>query len=95
MISSPNEPALLSGVNSPADLRRLAIETLPDLAEELRRFLIDVVSIRGAHLAAGLGAFELAIALDYAYQTPRGRLIWDGGHQAYPHKILTGRRGGL
>jgi 1-deoxy-D-xylulose-5-phosphate synthase len=95
MISSPNEPALLSGVNSPADLRRLAIETLPDLAEELRRFLIDVVSIRGAHLAAGLGAVELAIALHYTYQTPRDRLIWDGGHQAYPHKILTGRRGGL
>jgi len=95
MISSPNEPALLSGVNSPADLRRLAIETLPDLAEELRRFLIDVVSIRGEHLAAGLGAVELAIALHYTYQTPRDRLIWDGGHQAYPHKILTGRRGGL
>lgn len=86
---------MLSGLNSPADLRRLAMERLPDLAEELRRFLIDVASIRGGHLAAGLGAVELAIALHYTYQTPLDRLIWDGGHQAYPHKILTGRRGGL
>ncbi len=83
---------LLEQVDLPADLRRLAPEDLPQLADELRRFLIESVSRTGGHLAAGLGVVELTIALHYIYDTPRDRLVWDVGHQAYPHKILTGRR---
>jgi 1-deoxy-D-xylulose-5-phosphate synthase len=81
MSGSPNERPLLSGLNSPADLRRLPIARLPVLAEERRRFPIDVVSIRGRHLAAGLGAVELPIALQYAYRSPLDRLIWDAAQQ--------------
>jgi 1-deoxy-D-xylulose-5-phosphate synthase len=84
--------SLLPLIDTPADLRRLAQEQLPELAEELRSFLIDSVSRTGGHLAAGLGVVELTIALHYVYDTPQDRLIWDVGHQAYPHKILTGRR---
>jgi 1-deoxy-D-xylulose-5-phosphate synthase len=83
---------LLSSLDSPADLRRLSLETLPVLAEELRQFLIHSVSARGGHLAAGLGTVELTIALHYVFDTPHDRLVWDVGHQAYPHKVLTGRR---
>src|SRR3979411_1891143 len=83
---------LLSSLDSPAGLRRLAVETLPALAEELRQFLIHSVSARGGHLAAGLGTVELTIALHYVFDTPDDRLVWDVGHQAYPHKVLTGRR---
>lgn len=83
---------LLSSVDLPADLRRLPEERLPELAEELRVFLVDSVSRTGGHLAAGLGVVELTIALHYAFDTPEDRLVWDVGHQAYPHKILTGRR---
>jgi 1-deoxy-D-xylulose-5-phosphate synthase len=83
---------LLSLVESPADLRRLSEDQLPQLAEELRFFLIDSVSRTGGHLAAGLGVVELTIALHYVFHTPGDRLVWDVGHQAYPHKILTGRR---
>jgi 1-deoxy-D-xylulose-5-phosphate synthase len=89
---------LLSGVELPGDLRQLEQKLLPPLAVELRRFLIESVSQTGGHLAAGLGVVELTIALHYVFDTPYDRLVWDVGHQAYPHKILTGRRermGGL
>ncbi|MGH8227657.1 MAG: 1-deoxy-D-xylulose-5-phosphate synthase [Steroidobacteraceae bacterium] len=86
---------LLAGIDSPADLRRLPQAKLPQLAAELREFLIQSVSTRGGHFAAGLGTVELTIALHYVYDTPRDRLVWDVGHQAYPHKVLTGRRGKL
>jgi 1-deoxy-D-xylulose-5-phosphate synthase len=82
-------------IDSPADLRRLAESALPELADELRRYLIDTVSQMGGHFAAGLGTVELTLALHYVYNTPYDRLIWDVGHQAYPHKVLTGRRGRL
>src|SRR5262249_26768675 len=80
-------------VSVPADLRKLAESDLPQLADELRSELIDAVSITGGHLGAGLGVVELTVALHYVFNTPEDRLIWDVGHQAYPHKILTGRRG--
>jgi 1-deoxy-D-xylulose-5-phosphate synthase len=83
---------LLHAIDSPADLRRLAVGRLPALARELREFLIHSVSTRGGHFAAGLGTVELTIALHYVFDTPRDRLVWDVGHQAYPHKVLTGRR---
>jgi 1-deoxy-D-xylulose-5-phosphate synthase len=83
---------LLETVNAPADLRRLAERDLTALAVELREFLIQTVSTRGGHFAAGLGTVELTIALHYVFNTPEDRLIWDVGHQAYPHKVLTGRR---
>ncbi len=86
---------LLETINSPADLRRLAPGKLPELAHELRQFLIHSVATRGGHFAAGLGTVELTIALHYVYNTPDDRLVWDVGHQAYPHKVLTGRRGQL
>jgi 1-deoxy-D-xylulose-5-phosphate synthase len=84
--------AFLETINSPADLRKLPLTALPHLAKEIREFMVDVVSRTGGHLAPSLGAVELAIALHYAYNTPKDKLIWDVGHQAYAHKILTGRR---
>jgi 1-deoxy-D-xylulose-5-phosphate synthase len=89
--AEPHYP-LLSQVELPADLRRLDESRLPQLAAELRRFLIASVSKTGGHLAAGLGVVELSVALHYVFDTPHDRLVWDVGHQAYPHKILTGRR---
>jgi 1-deoxy-D-xylulose-5-phosphate synthase len=86
---------LLESINSPADLRRLPLAKLPELAHELRQFLIHSVATRGGHFAAGLGTVELTIALHYVFSTPDDRLVWDVGHQAYPHKVLTGRRGQL
>ena len=83
---------LLATVDFPTDLRRLPEDKLPALAAELRAFLVDSVSRTGGHLAASLGVVELTIALHYVFETPADRLIWDVGHQAYPHKILTGRR---
>jgi len=83
---------LLAGIDSPDDLRCLEESQLPLLAAELRDFLTDSVSQSGGHFAAGLGTVELTIALHYVYHTPEDRLVWDVGHQAYPHKILTGRR---
>ncbi|HEY2807188.1 MAG TPA: 1-deoxy-D-xylulose-5-phosphate synthase [Steroidobacteraceae bacterium] len=83
---------LLAEIANPADLRRLPVGKLPELAAELRDFLIHSVSTRGGHFAAGLGTVELTIALHFIYDTPRDRLVWDVGHQAYPHKVLTGRR---
>jgi 1-deoxy-D-xylulose-5-phosphate synthase len=83
---------LLNTIESPADLRKLSVAKLPTLAKELREFLIQSVSTRGGHFAAGLGTVELTIALHYVFDTPRDRIVWDVGHQAYPHKVLTGRR---
>ena len=83
---------MLDRINLPSDLRRLDESELPQVADQLRQELIDVVSVTGGHLGAGLGVVELTVALHYTFDTPRDRLIWDVGHQAYPHKILTGRR---
>ncbi len=83
---------LLEQIQAPADLRRLPRNRLPELAAELRAFLIESVARTGGHLAANLGVVELTLALHYVYQTPEDRLVWDVGHQSYPHKILTGRR---
>lgn len=83
---------LLESIELPDDLRRLPQDTLATLADELRRFLIQSVSHTGGHLSAGLGTIELTIALHYVFNTPEDRLVWDVGHQSYPHKILTGRR---
>src|SRR5213079_1613513 len=79
-------------VKTPEDLRKLPESDLPQLAAELRQETIDAVSVTGGHFGAGLGVVELTTALHYVFDTPRDRLIWDVGHQAYPHKILTGRR---
>ncbi len=84
--------ALLNGIDTPFDLRNLKENDLPLLAKELREELIDTVSKTGGHLGAGLGVIELTIALHYIFETPEDRIIWDVGHQSYPHKILTGRR---
>src|SRR6202046_4671941 len=88
----PTRYPLLETIASPADLRKLAATKLTDLAQELRQFLIHSVATRGGHFAAGLGTVELTIALHYVFNTPDDRLVWDVGHQAYPHKVLTGRR---
>jgi len=83
---------LLDRIHDPADLRRLDVSELRGVCTEVRDFLIDCVSRTGGHFGAGLGAVELTVALHYAFQTPQDRLVWDTGHQAYPHKILTGRK---
>ena len=83
---------LLSRIESPADLRQLTPAQLGPLAVEVREFLVQTVSQMGGHFAAGLGTVELTIALHYIFNTPHDRLVWDVGHQAYPHKVLTGRR---
>ena len=85
-------PDLLQHIDSPAQLRELPVEQLEQVADELRQFVIQSVSDTGGHLAAGLGTVELTIALHYVFKTPEDRLVWDVGHQSYPHKILTGRR---
>src|SRR5213595_1598094 len=84
--------SLLENINSPADLRRLRPDQLQDVAEEVRQYILETMSRVGGHTGASLGAVELAVALHYAFDTPRDRLVWDVGHQAYAHKILTGRR---
>jgi len=82
----------LSKINSPDDLKKFKVEELPEIAKELREFIIDVVSTKGGHFGASLGVVELTIALHYVFNTPYDLLVWDVGHQAYGHKILTGRR---
>ena len=84
--------ALLDRIKTPADLRQLPVDDLQSLADEVRADMIDSVSHTGGHLGAGLGVVELTVAIHYVFDTPHDRLIWDVGHQAYPHKILTGRR---
>src|SRR5918994_1073890 len=83
---------LLESINSPADLRALPLDQLRTVADEIRTYILETMSRVGGHTGASLGAVELAVALHYAFDTPRDRLVWDVGHQAYAHKILTGRR---
>src|SRR5438128_6279780 len=91
MTDRPETP-LLDTVQFPAELRALSKDQLPQLADELRQETISAVSVTGGHLGAGLGVVELTVALHYVFDTPDDKLIWDAGHQAYPHKIITGRR---
>ncbi|MDR2728369.1 MAG: 1-deoxy-D-xylulose-5-phosphate synthase, partial [Chitinispirillales bacterium] len=83
---------ILEMINSPAQLRALSVDKLPLLAEQIRQFMIDKVSQTGGHLAPSLGTVELTLALHYCYNTPEDKIVWDVGHQAYTHKIITGRR---
>jgi 1-deoxy-D-xylulose-5-phosphate synthase len=83
---------MLKKIDSPRDLKKLNRSELPDLAKEIRKTIVDVVSISGGHLASSLGAVELGIALHYVFDTPTDKIIWDVGHQTYAHKLLTGRR---
>jgi 1-deoxy-D-xylulose-5-phosphate synthase len=83
---------LLKTIDSPADLKKLPREKLHQVCDELRQYIIDVVSVHGGHFGASLGVVELTTALHYVYNTPYDQLVWDVGHQAYGHKILTGRR---
>src|ERR1700727_1021526 len=83
---------LLQSVHSPADLKKLSREQLQQLSNELRQYIIDTVSVHGGHFAASLGVGELTVALHYVFNAPYDQLVWDVGHQAYVHKILTGRR---
>ena len=83
---------LLDKIKYPVDLRKINLEDLKRLSKELREELIDVVSTTGGHLGAGLGVVELTVALHYVFNTPKDKLVWDVGHQSYPHKIITGRR---
>ncbi len=83
---------LLEKINSPEDLRKIPTSELKTLASELRQYIVDTLATHPGHLASSLGTVELTIALHYVFNTPDDRLIWDVGHQAYSHKILTGRR---
>src|SRR6187401_922080 len=87
-----SNPSILDSIKSPADLRRINARHLPQVADELRAETINAVAVTGGHLGASLGVIELTVALHYIFDTPNDKLIWDVGHQAYPHKILTGRR---
>jgi 1-deoxy-D-xylulose-5-phosphate synthase len=91
-VSEPSKTPLLDQISLPVDVRRLDAGQLRQLADELRTETIEAVAVTGGHLGAGLGVVELTVALHYVFDTPRDRLVWDVGHQAYPHKILTGRR---
>ena len=82
---------LLEGINGIEDVKRLPRERLPELCDEIRQRLIDVVSTTGGHIGAGLGVVELATAIAYVFDSPRDKIVWDVGHQAYPWKLLTGR----
>ena len=83
---------LLQTINDPADLRAVPRERLQLLADELRAYVLESVSRTGGHLSSNLGTVELTLALHYVFNTPEDRIVWDVGHQSYPHKILTGRR---
>ena len=89
---TPTPGNLLASINNPDDLRKLNEDQLEQLCKEVRDFIIDVTAFNPGHLGASLGAVELAVALHYAYNTPNDQLIWDVGHQAYAHKILTERK---
>jgi len=84
--------SLLGQINDPSDLKKLKIEDLSVLSEELRHFIIDILSNNSGHLGASLGVVELTVALHYVFNTPYDQIVWDVGHQAYSHKILTGRK---
>src|SRR5437762_3358816 len=83
----------LESIQSPADIRGLEIKELQEVADEIRRVILDTVSVNGGHLASSLGAVELAVGLHSVFDTPKDKLIWDVGHQGYAHKLLTGRHG--
>ena len=87
-----NKSTFLKDINFPSDLRKISEKDLPKVAKEVRDEMIDAVSQTGGHLGAGLGVVELTVALHYVFDTPNDKLIWDVGHQSYPHKILTGRK---
>ena len=84
--------SLLNKIDLPADVRALPPDQLQELADEIRAQLVDICSRTGGHIGAGLGVIELTVALHYAFETPRDQLVWDVGHQGYPHKVLTGRK---
>ena len=84
--------SLLAKINSPSDLRKLKKDELDNLAQQIREYIVDIVSEKGGHFGASLGVIELTIALHYVFNTPHDQLVWDVGHQAYGHKILTGRK---
>lgn len=90
MLITPGE--ILKNINIPADLRNVDRTKLPQVADELRQYIIDMVSVYGGHFSSSLGVVELTVALHYVFNTPDDQLVWDVGHQAYGHKILTGRR---
>jgi 1-deoxy-D-xylulose-5-phosphate synthase len=87
-----NKLDIISKIDSPADLRKLTIPKLKIAASEIRTYMIDTISKLGGHLGSSLGAVELTLALHYVFNTPTDKIIWDVGHQSYPHKIITGRR---
>src|SRR5579872_5540155 len=91
-VTTNSKTPLLDTIATPADMRQLPESSLAQVAAELRHETIDAVSVTGGHLGAGLGVIELTVALHYVFNTPDDRVIWDVGHQSYPHKILTGRR---
>ena len=91
-MSAKNNPRMLPRIDDPSALRDMSVDELQTLTDELRAYLIDTVSTMGGHFAAGLGTVELTVALHHVFNTPHDRLVWDVGHQAYPHKVLTGRR---
>jgi 1-deoxy-D-xylulose-5-phosphate synthase len=91
-LKKPTPGTLLAGINSPTDLKKLEPKQLQDVCDELRQYIIDMISVYGGHFGASLGVVELTTALHYVYDTPKDLLVWDVGHQAYGHKILTGRR---
>ena len=87
-----DKASILSSINSPEDVRRLSVEQLPQLCADIRDFLISTLSRNPGHFASSMGSVELTVALHYVFNTPYDRIVWDVGHQAYPHKLLTGRR---
>ena len=91
-MTSSDKPRLLDAISTPADLKGRSREELRQIADEVRQEVIDAVSVTGGHLGAGLGVVELSVAIHAVYDTPDDKLIWDVGHQCYPHKILTGRK---
>ena len=95
MLCDPEKYPLLANIENPIDLRKLEKEQLQSVNDELRQFLINSIAHCGGHFAAGLGTVELTVALHYLFDTPKDKIIWDVGHQAYPHKVLTGRKENL
>ena len=91
-MAEDNNFQLINRINSPADLRKLRVDQLPEVCRELRSFIVRGLSTNPGHLASSLGAIEISVACHYVFNTPEDRLVWDVGHEAYSHKILTGRR---